>query len=100
VDKILEKKISDILENEDYNPKYFKTIEVISRIGGVGNWIKSRDDKFRIRVREIDPKTAKITYDISANAWGGKMKLAKSDIKVLLDYLNQGHLFDPTEYRT
>jgi hypothetical protein len=100
VDKILEKKISDILENEDYNPKYFKTIESISRIGGSGTWIESKDKKFKIKVRDIDPKTAKITYDISANAWGGKMKLAKSDIKVLLNYLNQGHLFDPTEYRT
>ena len=99
VDKILEKKISDILENEDYNPKYFKTIDAISRIGGVGTWIESKDKKFKIKVRDIDPKTAKITYDISANAWGGKMKLAKSDIKVLLNYLNQGHLFDPTEYR-
>ena len=100
VDKILENKISDILENEDYNPKYFKTIDAISRIGGAGTWITSTDKKFRIKVRDIDPKTAKITYDITSNSWGGKMKLAKSDIKVLLDYLNQGHLFDPTEYRS
>ena len=100
VDKILENKISDILENEEYNPKYFKTIDAISRIGGAGTWITSTDKKFRIKVRDIDPKTAKITYDITSNAWGGKVKLAKSDIKVLLDYLNQGHLFDPTEYRS
>lgn len=99
VDKILEKKISDILENEDYNPKYFKTIDAISRIGGAGTWITSTDKKFRIKVRDIDPKTAKITYDITSNSWGGNVKLAKSDIKVLLNYLNQGHLFDPTEYR-
>jgi hypothetical protein len=100
VDKILENKISEILENEDYNKKYFKTIEAISRIGGVGTWIESKDEKFKIKVRDIDPKTAKITYDITSNAWGGKIKLAKSDIKVLLNYLNQGHLFDPTDYRS
>jgi len=100
VNKILENKISDILENEDYNPKYFKTVGLIAQLGGIGNWIKSRDEKFRIRVSDVDPKTSKITYHISSNAWGGKMKLAKSDIKVLLDYLNQGHLFDPTEYRS
>lgn len=99
VNNILDKTIENVMDNEEYNKKYFKTIGLISQIGGVGNWIESRDKKFKIRISNVDPKTAKITYQISSNSWGGKIKLAKSNLKVLLDYLNQGQLFDPLDYR-
>jgi hypothetical protein len=99
VDNLLDKTIENVMDNEDYNKKYFKTIGLISQIGGIGNWIESRDKKFKIRISDVDPKTAKITYHISSNSWGGKIKLAKSNLKVLLDYLNQGQLFDPLDYR-
>jgi len=99
VDNLLDKTIENVMDNEDYNKKYFKTIGLISQIGGIGNWIESRDKKFKIRISDVDSKTAKITYQISSNSWGGKIKLAKSNLKVLLDYLNQGQLFDPLDYR-
>ena len=101
VNEILENKISDILENEEYNPKYLKAIEVITQLGGMGRWIHSRDKKFRIKINDVDPKTAKITYSItsSGGTWGYGAKTAKSNLRTLLDYLNQGHLFDPEDYR-
>ena len=102
VNEIIENKISEVSDSESYNPKYFKTIGVITQLGGFNRWIDSKDRKFRVKISDVDSKTSKITYSItsSGGTWGYNAKTAKSDLKTLLNYLNQGQLFDPTEYRS
>ena len=92
-------KLEEKLEDSDlYNKEYLKVIDKVSRIGGVDTWIKSKNQKVKVKINNIDPETLKIDFSVTqGNDWAAKK--GRSTIDDIINLLNKESLFGPEEFR-
>lgn len=97
VTKVLEEKLEETQYNrENYDEEYLEIIDKISQIGGINNWIITKDKKYQIKITDIDPTTNLISYDIRSNKnW--KYKRGKTDIDSLISIIYNEKLFNLIE---
>jgi hypothetical protein len=95
---VLEKKLEDIQDNlEDYDEKYLEVLDKVSQLGGVNNWIKTKDKKYEIKIDDVAPETSLITYKIK-EPYRWQTKAGKTDIDGLISIIYNEKLFNMMEH--
>ena len=97
VTELLEEKLEEIENNSEYfDENYSDTVEKVLQLGGLDKWITTNDDKYQIRINQIEPETSLISYSITPKGqW--KAKGGKTDIESLISLFYNEKLFDLTE---
>ena len=92
-------KLEEKLEDSDlYNKEYLKVIDKVSRIGGVDTWIKSKNQKVKVKINNIDPETLKIDFSVTqGNNWAAKK--GRSTIDDIINLLNNESMYGAEEFR-
>jgi len=98
VEEVLERKLEDIQTNtENYNEKYKEIIDKVSQLGGINNWITTKDKKYQIFIDVIDQSTGQITYKIKKpNDWS--TRVGKTDIDGIINIIYNEKLFNMMEH--
>ena len=98
LDRIFDK-LEDKLESSEFqNEDYIELINKVSNIGGVGVWIKSKNNKFRIKIDNIDAETLKVEFGIVKNN-SGSIKKGRSTIDDIINLLNNESMYGAEEFR-
>jgi hypothetical protein len=98
LDRIFDRLLERIEEDETYTKEYLEVLDKVSKIGGVGEWIRSENGKFKIMINKIDPETLKIDFNVS-NRNNYISKKGRSTIDEIINLLNNESLFGPEEFR-
>ena len=99
LNRIFDKFLENIEDSEFYNKKYLEVINKVASIGGVGDWIKSKNKKFQIRINSIDPETLKIDFNVAGIGNNWSYKKGRSSIDNIINLLNNESLFDVQDFR-
>ena len=99
LNRIFDKFLENIEDSEFYNKKYLEVINKVASIGGVGEWIRSKNKKFQIRINGIDPETLKIGFNVAGSNSNWSYKKGRSSIDDLLNLLNNESLFNVQDFR-
>ena len=99
LDRVFDK-LEERLEDSDvYNKSYLEVLDKVSKIGGVGNWIRSKNKKLKLRINNIDPETLKIDFYVAdGNSWSSSKK-GRSTIDEIINLLYNESLFGSEEFR-
>ena len=99
VDKILDNTLEDILSDEKYSKDYLEVLGKVTQIGGLGQWIKSKNKNVQIRMNSVDPETLKIDFMIAKGGSNWSYKKGRTTIDEIINLLNVESLFDPESFR-
>ncbi len=98
--RIFDRLLERIEDDDTYSKEYLEVLDKVSRIGGVGEWIQSKNKKFNIKINKIDPETLKIDFNVSnRNNYNYNSKKGRSTIGEIINLLYNESLFDAEEFR-
>ena len=98
LDSVFDKLEDRIGRSEFQNEDYVELINKVSSIGGVGMWIKSKNNKFRIKIDNINSETLKVEFSIVRNG-SGYIKKGRSTIDDIINLLNNESMYGAEEFR-
>jgi hypothetical protein len=98
LDSVFDKLLDRIKDDGVYNKEYLEVLDKVSKIGGVGEWIKSKNKKVKLRIGNIDPETLKIDFHITNNNTYNAKK-GRSTIDEIINLLYNETLFDVEQFR-
>ena len=81
------------------NEEYLEVINKVSAIGGLNEWIESKNKKFQIKLHRIDPETLKIDFNVAGKTYYYQSKRGRSTIDNIINLLNNESLFDVQDFR-
>jgi hypothetical protein len=99
LDSVFDKLEERLEDSELYNKEYFEVINKVSMIGGVGNWIKSKNKKLQIKINSIDPETLKIDFSVAENNSNWSNKKGRSTIDDIINLLNYESMYGIQDFR-
>ena len=98
LDRVFDKLLDRIEDDGVYNKEYLEVLDKVSKIGGVGEWITSKNKKVRLRIGNIDPETLKIDFSVTqGNNWSSKK--GRSTIDDIINLLNNESMYGAEEFR-
>jgi hypothetical protein len=98
LDRVFDKLLDRIEDDGVYNKGYLEVLDKVSKIGGVGEWITSKNKKVKLRIGNIDPETLKIDFHITNNKTYDAKK-GRSTIDEIINLLYNESLFDVEQFR-
>lgn len=98
INEILDDLADEIEGDETINKEYYEVLSKITKIGGMDEWIKSKNRKINIRILSVNPQTLKVNFIIS-DPLNGRIKKGNTTIDEIVNLLNYESLFEPTEFR-
>ena len=98
LDRVFDKLLDRIEDDGVYNKGYLEVLDKVSKIGGVGEWITSKNKKVKLRIGNIDPETLKIDFHITNNK-PYDAKKGRSTIDEIINLLYNESLFDVEQFR-
>jgi hypothetical protein len=98
INEILDDLSDEIEGDETINKEYYEVLSKVTRIGGMEEWIKSKNTKINIRILSVNPQTLKVNFIIS-DPLKGRIKKGNTTIDEIVNLLNYESLFEPTEFR-
>jgi len=98
LDSVFDKLLDRIEDEGVYNEEYLEVLDKVSKIGGVGEWITSKNKKVKLRIHNIDPETLKIDFHITNNNTYNAKK-GRSTIDEIINLLYNESLFDVEQFR-
>jgi len=98
LDRVFDKLLDRIEDDGVYNKGYLEVLDKVSKIGGVGEWITSKNKKVKLRIHNIDPETLKIDFHIT-NSRTYDAKKGRSTIDEIINLLYNESLFDVEQFR-
>ena len=98
LDRVFDKLLDRIEDEGVYNEEYLEVLDKVSKIGGVGEWITSKNKKVKLRIHNIDPETLKIDFHITNNNTYNAKK-GRSTIDEIINLLYNESLFDVEQFR-
>jgi hypothetical protein len=99
LDSVFDKLLDRIEDEGVYNKEYLEVLDKVSKIGGVGEWITSKNKKVKLRIGNIDPETLKIDFNVTGGNSNWSTKKGRSTIDVIINLLNNESLFDVQDFR-
>jgi hypothetical protein len=99
LDYVFDKIEKSIGDSDSYNEEYLEVINKVSAIGGLNEWIESKNKKFQIKLNRIDPETLKIDFFVAGKTYYYQSKRGRSTIDNIINLLNNESLFDVQDFR-
>lgn len=99
LDSVFNKIEESIGDSDSYNEEYLEVINKVSAIGGLNEWIESKNKKFQIKLHRIDPETLKIDFNVAGKTYYYQSKRGRSTIDNIINLLNNESLFDVQDFR-
>jgi hypothetical protein len=99
LDYVFDKIEKSIGDSDSYNEEYLEVINKVSAIGGLNEWIESKNKKFQIKLHRIDPETLKIDFNVAGKTYYYQSKRGRSTIDDIINLLNNESLFDVQDFR-